>query len=157
MSSNSKTHSTSTKHKSYDKTLIGCPRCHQVGRLIARRTPHNTYYYVYHSRNKMCYVGAREYEYVTRLHDFELRGAHDNQRYTDYLTLIVELLAERVKDNAKLRDEYVKHIADAYIEITELIVELYNDPSIDESTRKHIARALARALEIAIKAEVVKA
>lgn len=132
---------------------INCPRCNNRGRLIEKRTPHNTYYYVYHSKKKICYLGAGRYEYVSKLHDFELRGAHDTRRYVDYLEFIIETLAEL--NYSRATDEIIKAIAEGYVRITELLVELVKDPMIDDSVREQIANAIARAIEIA-KTEVSK-
>ncbi|MEM4593378.1 MAG: hypothetical protein QW196_08270 [Sulfolobales archaeon] len=93
---------------------VVCPRCGNPGKLIAKQTPHNVYYYVYHSRKKMCYIGPQAYIYTTRLHDFELRGAHDSRRYVDYLNEIVDVLTEMLRDESRRdRDEILRALEGA--------------------------------------------
>ncbi|MEM4500903.1 MAG: hypothetical protein QW512_02080 [Thermofilaceae archaeon] len=80
-----------------------CPRCGLPGKLVEKRTPHNTYIYVVHGR-RQCYAGPRQYIYVSRLHDFELHGAHDAKRYIVYLEELVDIMIEKLKSN-ELRDK----------------------------------------------------
>jgi len=103
----------SGKGRGLSSVFVVCPRCNNKGRLIEKRTPHNIYYYVYHSRNKLCYVGAGRYEYVSKLHDFELRGAHDSKRYIDYLEFIVEILGEALRVVSESIDVLVKRLVEA--------------------------------------------
>lgn len=88
---------------------VVCPRCGNPGKLIAKSAKSNTYYYVYHSRSKQCYVGPQAYIYTSRLHDFELRGAHDTKRYVDYLEELIDVLTEMLRDESRRdRDEIIR-------------------------------------------------
>ncbi|MEM1849210.1 MAG: hypothetical protein QW517_09575 [Thermofilaceae archaeon] len=123
-----------------ERERIVCPRCDNPGRLVEKRTPHNTYIYVVHGR-RMCYVGAQVYSYVTRLHDFELKGAHDDRRYLEYLDTVLDVLVERARDRGgRDRDSVIESLARALLRIVKLLRELSAESSA-------AARALERARE----------
>ncbi|MEM4501254.1 MAG: hypothetical protein QW512_03895 [Thermofilaceae archaeon] len=79
-----------------------CPRCSLPGKLVEKRTPHNTYIYVVHGR-RQCYLGPRQYIYVSKLHDFELHGQLEAKRYVEYLEELVDIMIEKLK-SGKLKD-----------------------------------------------------
>lgn len=140
------------------RNIIICPKCHNIGRLHTYNTESNTYYVVYHGyRNGKpirCYLGPEEYKYVTVVHDFELRGALDSKRYTDYLIFIFEVLSERIRDNVKGSDEIARNLAEAYTEITKMLVKMSSDQGIDDSIRDLISKTLDKSREVISRREV---
>lgn len=76
-----------------------CPLCSSPGYVEIRKTRHNTYYYFVHEyyengerRRKRCYLGPKDYKYVTIKHDFILHGMPVLGREVEYLSSVVDAL-----------------------------------------------------------------
>lgn len=138
--------------------VIVCPKCRGIGRLHAYHIKSNVYYVVYHGvkdgKHLRCYLGAEEYRYVTGVHDFELRGALDSRRYTDYLLFIVEVLSENLRIDIKGKDDIARGLADVYVDITELLIRLSSDDSVDSSVRRLVSEVLMKARDLIEKSGV---
>jgi hypothetical protein len=68
-----------------------CPRCGAEGYLMRRATPHNVYNYCRHvtweggtRRERRCYLGPDLYINVERLHNIDLAGYLDHERWFRY-------------------------------------------------------------------------
>ena len=94
-----------------------CPRCGQKYSYIDRKkVGDQVYLYAVHyfksgkkRRIKKCYLGPEDkYIYVSRLHEFSLRGPVDRLRILNYLDAILNILVlEREKLGEKTRREVV--------------------------------------------------
>jgi hypothetical protein len=76
-----------------------CPRCGEEGYLMKHRTAHNVYNYCRHVTweggkryEKRCYLGPDEYINVEKLHDLELAGMTDSERWFRYVKRAIDQL-----------------------------------------------------------------
>ena len=94
-----------------------CPRCGlKYSYLERRKVGDRVYLYAVHyfkvgrkRRIRKCYLGPEgSYLYVSKMHEFTLRGPLDRLRTLNYLDAILNLLvAERRKLDEKMRKEIV--------------------------------------------------
>jgi predicted nucleic acid-binding Zn-ribbon protein len=68
-----------------------CPRCGQEGYLYRKDTQHNVYNYCRHvtweggkRRERKCYLGPDRYINVEKLHNIDLAGCLDHERWFRY-------------------------------------------------------------------------
>ena len=101
-----------------------CPRCGQKYSYIERRKVGSqvyllaVHYFKVGGKRKVrkCYLGPEsEYIYVSRLHEFPLRGPLDKERILKYLRSLVALLVLRKdkfdeKTKREIKEELIKAI-----------------------------------------------
>jgi len=97
-----------------------CPRCGERYSYIERRSVGDqVYLYAVHylkvkgkRKIKKCYLGPQDrYIYVSKMHEFSLRGPIDRLRILNYLDAILNLLLlEREKLDEKTRREIIQKL-----------------------------------------------
>ncbi|MEM3415493.1 MAG: hypothetical protein QW575_07980 [Thermoproteota archaeon] len=94
--------------RKFRKDPVVCPICGSEGTLKKKRVGNNYYYYIYHGKKKYCYIGAHEYIYVSKFHDFILKGMTSPvDRDLEYLSMILENLK-----NKKLSEKQMQRLSD---------------------------------------------
>jgi len=82
--------------------LKTCPRCgEKISWIETQRKGKRIYYIAVHyykgKKRKRCYLGPKQYEYVSRLHSdigLEFEGAMSTERIINYLDKIIQTLEE---------------------------------------------------------------
>jgi len=97
-----------------------CPRCGlKYSYIERRRIGDQVYLYAVHyfkergkRRVHKCYLGPEsEYIYVSRLHEFTLRGPLDKKRVLKYLSSLLDILVLRKDElNQKTKSEIIEKL-----------------------------------------------
>jgi hypothetical protein len=96
-----------------------CPRCGGLGYLERRSVGGHVYVYCRHvwreggrRRERKCYLGAEEYDYVERFQLLGLAGLTDKERFRRYMRSLLERLSPEdltwIMEQASIRLKNIK-------------------------------------------------